>query len=109
MKTSVIEDHIEKLPPKQKEAIRTCLKAGKAKAPSGHRYSIDWVYECMLLRIKGPKLYRKMQRDKLLPLPHVRTLQRYMKKLSPTYGFNENVLEMMRRKADSLPLAARHG
>lgn len=100
---------IKNLPPKQQEAIRTCVKAGKAKSPTGNRYNIDWVYECMLLRIKGPRLYRKMYNDKLLPLPHVRTLQRYMSKLSPTYGFNENVLEMMKNKGKSLPLAARHG
>lgn len=58
----------------------------------------------MVLSIIGPRLYSKMCNDRLLP-----QLYRYMSKLSPTYGFNENVQEMMENKRKILPLAARHG
>lgn len=50
-----------------------------------------------------------MLRDNFLPLPSIRTLQRYMKKLSPQYGFQKNVFEMLKEKAPHMEEAERHG
>ncbi|KAK3919195.1 DNA transposase, partial [Frankliniella fusca] len=41
------------------------------------------------MRISSPRLYRKLCTENKLPLPHFRTLRRYMKNISPTYGSNE--------------------
>ena len=57
-----LEDIIKDMTPKQKLLVRTCVQASKVKSEKGMRYSKEWVYECMLLRIKSPKLYRSMRR-----------------------------------------------
>ena len=106
-----LEDIIKDFTPKQKVMVRACVMAAKAKGPTGMRYTKEWVYECMLLRIKSPKLYRSIRRDKdrLLPLPSIQTLQRYMEQLRPIYGFQENVFSMLGEKAKYIRLSGRHG
>ena len=63
----------------------------------------------VLLRIKSLALYKKMLRDNFLPLPSIRTLQRYMRKLSPAYGFQENIFSMRKEKSKLMEDPNRHG
>ncbi|XP_051170552.1 uncharacterized protein LOC127287589 [Leptopilina boulardi] len=51
---------IEELPPKEQLAVRACVNASKIKSPRGVRYSRQWVYECILLRIKSKKAYKHL-------------------------------------------------
>ena len=104
-----VEEYVKCLSPTWRLAVLTCVEASKAKAPNGRRYTTNWIYECSLLRIKSLGLYKQMLRDNFLPLPSIRQLQRYMKKLRPAYGFNQNAFEMMKEKAEHLPEAKRHG
>lgn len=62
------------------------------------RYSNDWVYECILMKIKGPALYENIRRDNILPLPSLSTLQRYIQQLQP-YGFQESVFKIIEENA----------
>lgn len=111
LSTQKLDDLIKDLNPKQQMLVRTCVQAAKVKSDRGMRYSKEWVYECILLRIKSPKLYRSMRRkkDKLLPLPSIQTLQRYMEQLRPAYGFQENVFELLKEKSKYIKSAGRHG
>ncbi|KAE8739085.1 hypothetical protein FOCC_FOCC015419 [Frankliniella occidentalis] len=91
-------------------AVLACVNASKAKSSKGRRYTTQWIYVCQLLRIKSLALYKKMLRHGFLPLPSLRTLQRYMKKLSPAYGFQKNIFAMMKEKSATMPESAdRHG
>ncbi|KAJ1519027.1 hypothetical protein ONE63_011364 [Megalurothrips usitatus] len=109
LKKDRISDYIKDMPRTWQLSILACVNASKAKSSNGRRYTTNWIYECQLLRIKSLKLYKKMLRDNFLPLPSLRTLQRYMKKLSPAYGFQSNTFEMLKGKSDSLPEAEKHG
>lgn len=42
-------------------------------------------------------------------LPSLRTLQRYMERLSPAYGFQEYTFTMMKEQAAHMDEAKRHG
>ena len=109
MKEEEIDELVKGFPPRWEMAIRACISAAKAKTANGRRFTTNWIYECQLLRIKSLGLYKKMLRDNFLPLPSLRTLQRYMKKLKPAYGFQTNVFELLKEKSQHMPEAERHG
>jgi hypothetical protein len=48
---------IQKLPKNQQEAVKTCFDASKVASSNGRRYTLNWIYECMLIRIKSRKTY----------------------------------------------------
>lgn len=75
LKIEKIEEMVKDFSPKQKEAVRTIFKASSVKSQKGMRYSNDWVYVCILMKIKGPALHKKIRRDNILPLPSLSTLQ----------------------------------
>lgn len=101
--------HINKLPKIQQEAVNACFNAVKFKSSRGRRLTTNWIYECLLMRIKSPKSYCKMRKDNILPLPSYTTLQRYIKKLYPTYGFSEVTFQIMGLKAKDMYEIERHG
>lgn len=105
----MLNDCILDLPIEQQEMVKTIFNAAKCKSSKGRRYSLEWVYECLLMRIKGPKLYRKMRKENKLSLPSEKTLGRYIKKLHPAYGFQENTFQVMKEKAQDFSLAEGHG
>lgn len=109
IKEEILNAYIETMPPTWRTAVLACVAAAKAKSSKGRRYTSQWIYECQLLRIKSLGLYKKMLRDNFLPLPSLRTLQRYMRKLKPAYGFQENTFTMLKEKSSLLPEATRHG
>jgi len=67
------------------------------------------MYECILMRYKGPALYRKLRRENTLPLPSPRTIQRYIQKLNPAYGFQTATFELLAKKIADMPEDERHG
>lgn len=109
IKERAIEELLSTLPPTQQEAVKACINAAKAKSPRGRRYTKAWMYECILMRMKGPGLYRKMQLGNILPLPSPRQIQRYLKKMKPAYGFQNATFELLQKKAGEMGEDERHG
>lgn len=54
---TAIEKAIVELPENQQEAVRACFAAAKKKKIKGSRYTLNWIYECLLIRIKSKKVY----------------------------------------------------
>lgn len=75
IQSSKVDYYIKDLPQSQQEMIRTCCKAGQCKK-KGNRYTLDWVYSCILMKIKSTKLYNHMRENNILPLPSPSTLSR---------------------------------
>ncbi|KAE8748887.1 hypothetical protein FOCC_FOCC004481 [Frankliniella occidentalis] len=109
IKDEKIEETIQLLPPEQQSLVRACFEASKHHNKKNRRYATDWIYECILMRIKAPSLYEKLRTENKLALPSKRTLNRYMENLRPCYGFQENVFEMLKVKATHMPEVERHG
>ncbi|KAK3920712.1 THAP domain-containing protein 1 [Frankliniella fusca] len=95
---SVLAEAISKLPAAQQEAVKACFSASKRKGPSGRRYTAEWVYECMLMRIKDKKLYNHIRKHEILVLPATSTINGYLKHYGGAYGFQPQVLDMRQKK-----------
>lgn len=49
VREDVLTKAISALPEEQQEALKACLAAAKVKSARGRRYTLNWVYECLLL------------------------------------------------------------
>jgi len=105
----VIDEAVAELPPAQQQAVRACFNASTRKGPSGRRYTIEWVYECMLMRIKSPKLYQHIREKNILPLPCNSVIRGYLKNFSGAYGFHPQTFEMLKPKCEELEPQKRRG
>lgn len=59
-----------------KRQLCTSSKSAKRKSVRGMRYSKEWILECLITRMKGPKLYEDMRRQLVLVLPTKVTVQK---------------------------------
>ena len=97
-----LEKACNNLPDSQKLAVQACFNASKVKDIRGIRYTNSWIYECLLLRIKSRKTYAHLRNHKILALPSVETLSRYMKAIKGSYGFNESVFQILELKTKTM-------
>lgn len=109
LKKETVAERIKLLPDVQKQAVFACLAAAKRKGPHGNRFTQDWVYETILMRIKSPRLYEHIRSRKILILPSRSTLNRYMRKLHPKFGFQQSVFTVLKNKVASYHEGARRG
>nr|XP_042910253.1 uncharacterized protein LOC122271819 [Parasteatoda tepidariorum] len=99
---------MENLPEGQREAISACLRA--AKSPStGMRYTSQWIYECLLLKIKSTKAYNHLRSHQLLKLPSPATLYRYLKNVKGCYGFQSSIFKCLEGKSKVMTMANKRG
>ena len=93
----------------QQEAVLNCFKASKICGTRGRRYSLKWIYQCQLMRIKSPALYDHIRRHNILPLPCRETLDKYRKNLKSEYGFQDALFEVLKMKTQDWDEKLRHG
>ncbi|KAK3929571.1 DNA transposase, partial [Frankliniella fusca] len=108
-KAAKLESIISTLPEEQQVLARSCFDAAKHHNKKNRRYTTEWIYECVLMRIKAPALYESLRTRNKLALPSQRTLLRYMRALRPAFGFQENVFTLMQTKSEHYQLGERHG
>ncbi|XP_064472384.1 uncharacterized protein LOC135386398 [Ornithodoros turicata] len=109
LSNETVEAALTSLPDSQKEAVRQCFANAKRKGPQGRRYTLEWVYECLLMRIKSPALYKHLRSKDLLPLPCVDTLNNYINKVKGIYGFQESVFECIKIRSAAMAPEDKHG
>lgn len=108
IKQAIIDEEMSKLPPTQREAFKTCIDA--AKVPTqGRRYTQQWIYECLLMRIKNKKLYEHLRSHEILSLPHESTLNKYLKRMGSAYGFNPVTFHLLKKQSKQKEPAERRG
>ena len=101
-KISNMDEVLSKLSENQRLVVQTGLNTATQKT-SGKRYTKDWIYSCILIRIKSPKLYRHLRNRELLPLPAPSTISRYIKNIDSSYGFQTKLFELLKVKCHSMP------
>ncbi|KAE8739663.1 hypothetical protein FOCC_FOCC014840, partial [Frankliniella occidentalis] len=109
MSETALQDAINALPKAQQEAVRACFSASKKKGPSGRRYTSEWIYECLLMRIKDKKLYNHLRKHEVLPLPCETTINKYLRHFGGTYGFQPQTLKLLKEKTRSMEEKTRRG
>jgi hypothetical protein len=69
----------------------------KLKSLKGMRYSSNWLLECMLLKLKSPSAYHHLRIQKILPLPHPRTIGKLLAGHPSEFGFSNTSLDSIKR------------
>jgi len=60
LKEVTVDKTIKDMPIIQQEAVKMCYKACSAQSGHSMRYTNNWVYECILVKIKSTALYQKL-------------------------------------------------
>ncbi|XP_064479783.1 uncharacterized protein LOC135393222 [Ornithodoros turicata] len=99
----------EKLPQRQRIIFDQWLKKAAAKSAKGMRYSMEWIYDSLLLKIKSTAAYTFLVENEYLPLPDPRTLQSYISSLDANFGFNPDPFTLLKNKQKEVPERERRG
>lgn len=73
------------------------------------RYEIEWLLECLLIRVKSPETYEHLRVNKILCLPSKDTLRKMRSRKSPEFGFNDFALQSIKRNLKNKSLTERYG
>lgn len=104
-----LKTEIENLPQTQQETIMACISAAKCQTSKGVRYTRKFIYECILLKIKSRKAYKHLLKRKLLQLPSLSTISRYIKNMKSSFGFNNSLFTALKKKSENMLLEDRRG
>lgn len=108
LEKEAVQNAISKLPENQQEVVRACIHASET-SPNQRRYSIDWMYQCLLMRIKSKQLYEHIRQYNILPLPCRDTVNSYIKNVDKSYGFQPALFESLKLRASRMESADKHG
>ncbi|KAH6931816.1 hypothetical protein HPB50_000881 [Hyalomma asiaticum] len=106
---SNLQKSLSELPEKQRQQVQTCFDAAKRKGTQGMKYSDEWLLDCIIMRIKSPKLYEHIRKHKIMVLPSKSCLNKYVKNYKSNFGFNENVFTAIAEKTKCMDEFQRHG
>ncbi|XP_074100441.1 uncharacterized protein LOC141528336 isoform X1 [Cotesia typhae] len=109
VETEVIEKAIADLPEVQQKAVRACFDCAKLKNSKLRRYDVEWVYECLLMRIKNSALYDRLRERQILPLPCKDTLNSYIQKLDSAFGFPKAIFETLAYRTSRMETYSKRG
>ncbi|KAL1438691.1 hypothetical protein MTO96_047882 [Rhipicephalus appendiculatus] len=73
------------------------------------RYKKEWLYDCLLLKVKSTAVYTFLHENNFLPLPHPRTLYSCLKNLKAGFGFDENLFDILKDKVEKIAERQRRG
>ncbi|KFM58107.1 hypothetical protein X975_25450, partial [Stegodyphus mimosarum] len=95
--------------PKQLLAINAYNDAAKRKSNQGMIYDAKWLIECIIMRMKGPKLYEHIRENKILIVPGKNCLLRYIKNYRSGFGFCDSVFQAIKLKTQTMEPYFLHG
>lgn len=98
----ILQDKLASLSPKQQLAVKQCFKAANRKSTRGMSFDKEWMLECILLKMRSPKLYEYIRRQKILVLPSRTTIRKYLSSYMGSFGFNESMLQTLRKKTSAM-------
>ncbi|KAG0415812.1 hypothetical protein HPB47_007009 [Ixodes persulcatus] len=109
MRESRLEEKIATLPKKQQLSVLHCFRASQRKTTHGMAYDEEWMLECIMMRMKSPRLYEHIRKHEILILPSRTCIQKYMKAYKSGFGFNPKTFEALSAKTKDMDLFHRHG
>lgn len=105
----VLEKKIQALPKKQQLAVRNCLAAAQQKSLKGMTYDDEWIVECLLMRMRSPRLYEHLRRENIMVLPGRTCLQKYLRRFKGGFGLNPKVFTALAEKTKDMDEFSCHG
>ncbi|XP_029823499.2 uncharacterized protein LOC115309382 [Ixodes scapularis] len=107
--STIIQERLAGLPPKQRAAVTCCFDAASRKSRQGMKYDKSWILECILMRMRSPKLYEHIRKQNILALPSKSCLQTYIRGFKSGFGFNPNVFSALSQKTKEMDEFSLHG
>lgn len=98
----ILQQKLQGLSQKQQLAVRQCFEAAKRKSTRGMKYNKEWMLECILLKMRSPKLYDYIRRQNILVIPGKTTIRKYIASYMANFGFNENMLQTLKEKTSTM-------
>ena len=93
----------------EKIIIETILKRSKFGNSKSMKFDAGFVMDCVLLRIKSKSTYLHLRKAKLLPLPSLSTLRRYISCMPCSFGINQFALNAIGKALANQSKALRLG
>ncbi|XP_044589045.1 uncharacterized protein LOC123268192 [Cotesia glomerata] len=106
----IVEREIQQLPEEYKIVVSSCFEAAKKSNSHGRRYTLEWIYECLLIRLKNRNTYQFIRQRNILPLPSLETLNKFVRKIScSAYGFQPSTFNCLKERCQSMKESERRG
>ncbi|XP_023217343.1 uncharacterized protein LOC111619757, partial [Centruroides sculpturatus] len=86
------------LPYRQKLLISNAVHLSHCKNKCRMRYDIEWILECVLLRIRSPENYEFMRKNNYMPLPDCSTLRKYISGIDARFVFDPELFDRLKDK-----------
>ncbi|CAD6225374.1 GSCOCG00005646001-RA-CDS [Cotesia congregata] len=107
---AVLQEAIKNLPLEFQTVVNSCFEAAKKKTSKGRRYTLEWIYEYMLIRLKNRNTYQLLRNRKILPLPCLETLNKYIRKIScSAYGFQPATFLSLKERCKAMTKGEKRG
>ncbi|KAL3225642.1 hypothetical protein MRX96_025680 [Rhipicephalus microplus] len=100
---------VQKLSAREKLIFDHWLMKANAKSATAARYKKEWIYDCLLLKIKSTAVYTFLHENEFLPLPNPRTLYGYLRNLKADFGFDSILFTVLCEKLEAVPERERRG
>lgn len=104
-----LQAKIQSLPQKQQLAVKTCFLAAQRKSAKCMTYDDEWIVECLMMRMRSPKLYEHLHKENIMVLPGQTCLQKYFQRLKGGFGMNPAVFSALKEKTKDMDIFSRHG
>ncbi|XP_075743646.1 uncharacterized protein LOC142801232 [Rhipicephalus microplus] len=100
---------VQKLSAREKLIFDHWLMKANAKSATAARYKKEWIYDCLLLKIKSTAVYTFLHENEFLPLPNPRTLYGYPRNRKADFGFDSTLFTVLCEKLEAVPERERRG
>ncbi|KAL3208363.1 hypothetical protein MRX96_039245 [Rhipicephalus microplus] len=102
-KNARLMQNLDKLSTREKLIFDKSIMKANAKSPKAASYKKEWIYDCLLLKIKSTAVYTFLHENEYLALPNPRTLYTYLRSLKADFGFKSTLFTVLRDKKQVLP------
>ena len=109
LKEDALHSVVSELPLEQQVAVKTCVATAKLKNKMSMRNPLQWIYECLLLRIKSKKAYDHLRQHNILIMPTYATLNKYILEIKGASGFHKSTFACLEKKASFMNASDRRG
>lgn len=73
------------------------------------QYTDEWLLECIIMRMRSPKVYEHIRRNNVIALLRRTCLQKRIQNFRSGFGFNPRTFDALSEKTKDIDGFSRHG
>ncbi|KAH6920940.1 hypothetical protein HPB50_028073 [Hyalomma asiaticum] len=73
------------------------------------QYNDEWIVECIMMKMRSPKLYEHLRKEAIMVLPGRTCLRRYPQRFEGGFGLSANIFNALTEKTNTMDVYSRHG